>query len=74
MFIAYSDFLDEEMTKPGPKYLPLGRSFQEHVALFKYDLDPFITNYEVFLNLFCSTSGVSNTLGNPKEKLLKQLE
>ena len=32
---AYSDFLDEEMTKPGPNYLPLGRCFQEHVALFK---------------------------------------
>ena len=33
--IAYSDFLDEDMKKPGPKFLPLGRSFQEHVAIFK---------------------------------------
>ena len=23
------------MMKPGPKFLPLGKSFQEHVAIFK---------------------------------------
>jgi hypothetical protein len=33
--VAYSDFLDEHQVKPGPKYLPLGRPFQEHVAIFK---------------------------------------
>ena len=35
IIIAYSEFLDEEELKPGPKYLPLGRSFQDHVEIFK---------------------------------------
>ena len=30
----YSEFLDDAMMKPGPRFLPLGRSFQEHVAKF----------------------------------------
>lgn len=33
--IEYSEFLDESSLKPGPRYLPLGQSFQEHVAKFK---------------------------------------
>lgn len=32
---AYSHFIDEDMQRPGPKFLPLGRSFQEQVAIFK---------------------------------------
>ena len=35
IFLAYSEFLDDDMSKPGPRYLPLGQSFQEHVVIFK---------------------------------------
>ena len=30
----YSDFLDKDLSQPGDEYLPLGKSFQEHVACF----------------------------------------
>lgn len=42
-FIVYSEFLDEKRTKPGLRYLPLGRSFQNHIQNFRY----------VFLDRFC---------------------
>ena len=33
-FLGYSDFLDENMRRPGPEYLPLGRTFQNHIKCF----------------------------------------
>jgi len=33
-YLAYSEFADDEMLRPGVKYLPLGRSFQEFVSFF----------------------------------------
>lgn len=47
-YIAYSDFLDEKQVKPGPRYLPLGKSFQEHVSVFKYGF-PAHHNLPVFM-------------------------
>lgn len=34
-FLEYSEFLDDLMMKPGPRYLPLGKFFQLHVAKFE---------------------------------------
>lgn len=61
---AYSDFLDKDMTKPGPKFLPLGSSFQELVAFFR--LACIIVHNNSHHTLLFSDSD--------KNKLLKQLE
>ena len=71
--LGYSEFDDDHMEKKGDKWLPLGKSFQNHVKLYvRYSV--WLIIYGQFMLLYYSGKLPAVTINKSTKRIIEFLE